>query len=104
MNEPGFIRKLTTKEMLSKYELGGVFKTQGLNSFFLINVEPIFYLFFTSVVTYLVIKVLAAGILKGRNPADLKESELGMIEKQIVKKSEGMSWNGFPNQFMVYTM
>ena len=104
MNEPGFIRKLTTPEMLRKYELGGVFKTQGLNSFFLINVEPIFYLFFTSVVTYLVIKVLAAGILKGRDPAELKETELGMIEKQIVKKSEGMTWNGFPNQFMVYTM
>ena len=47
---------------------------------------------------------MSVSILKGRDPSELQMKNLGLIEKQVVKKSEEFTWNSFPNQFMVYTM
>ena len=86
---------------LQKYELDGIFKRQGLHSFFLVNVESFLYLFLTSQVTFWILWVLRGKVLKGKDPQTLKEKDLSLLNKQVVKKSEALEWNGMLRQLMV---
>jgi len=68
------------KATLKKYELGGIFRKQGIHSFFLINIEATMYLFLTSVFVYVILTLIVKfyTLNKGKK---LTGKSLGVVMK-----------------------
>lgn len=94
--QPGYIEGFLSTSDLEKYNLN--MRSIDSHGFFLLNTEATWYLFITSIITHLIVSLINSRIVTGKP----KESELNLIQKQIVKKKEQFEWNGLIRELTIY--
>lgn len=77
---------------LDKYKMEGVYSSNGVHGFFLLNIEATLYLLLTSIIIHGVISLLKVCTVKAKT----KEENLSWFGKQIVKKHEAYLWESLP--------
>ena len=81
---------------MKKYKLEGIFYKQNIHSFYLLNMEATLYLFFTSIISYIVFRIISMFYVRTLNiTEDNPAKDLNIIEKALIKKKEGFEWDGF---------
>ncbi len=66
-----------------------------MHGLLLLNIEFILYVFITSVVTYVVVSVLVKLYKIKKKGVKLKEKNLGILIKIVIKQKENLEWDGF---------
>ena len=89
-----------SSKTLDKYKMEGVYSSNGVHGFFLLNIEATLYLLTTSIIIHGVISLIKTCKVK----ADAKEEDLSFVDKQIVKKHEAFLWESLPRQITVYSI
>jgi len=81
-----------SSKTLDRYKMEGVYSSNGVHGFFLLNIEATLYLLLLSIITHGVISLVKVCMVKAKT----KEEDLSWFGKQVVKKHEAYLWESFP--------
>ena len=65
--------------------------------------EAIIYLFVSSIVIFVIIFCVNK-IFISTKVRKTKGKDLGLVVKELLKKQEEFTWNGFPRQMLIYSI